>query len=210
VAASKQNIFDPIQKHIKRLRTWWTALLGPALGQQAQLAGAMALSVFGGSFDDDSAAAVLTAVPGSEQSSLLQALALLTVLQDVGAWAGEASLPARGLVGTYLVSRHATPCTTPCHAVADKTLHGRCHVGLPRRRAMHHLHREVAAALLRERDPGVAAAVGGAFVERVLALGGRLEELWDAVGKKMASAEEQRLSWLLAPAGERVPSFQHA
>jgi hypothetical protein len=80
-----------------------------------------------------------------------------------------------------------------------------CHAGLPGRRAMHHLHREVAAALLRERDPDVAAAVEGAFVERALALGGRLEELWAAVSKGTAGAEEQRLSWLLAPAGVRLP-----
>ena len=69
---------------------------------------------------------------------------------------------------------------------------------------MHHLHREVAATLLRERDPAVAAAVEGAFVQRVLALGGQLEELWDSVGKGTANAEEQRLSWLLAPAGARL------
>jgi hypothetical protein len=70
---------------------------------------------------------------------------------------------------------------------------------------MHHLHREVAAALLREQDPEMAAAVEGAFVERVLALGGRLEELWEAVVDGTASPEEQRLSWLLAPAGARLP-----
>jgi hypothetical protein len=70
---------------------------------------------------------------------------------------------------------------------------------------MHHLHREVAAALLRERHLNVATAVEGAFVKHVLALGGRLEELWHAVGKGRASAEEQRLSWLLAPAGAGLP-----
>jgi hypothetical protein len=75
---------------------------------------------------------------------------------------------------------------------------------------MHHLHREVAAALLRERDPDVATSVEGAFVERVLALGGRLEELWDAVVKGTASTDEQRLSWLLAPAGVRLPCFHDA
>jgi hypothetical protein len=69
---------------------------------------------------------------------------------------------------------------------------------------MHHLHREVAGALLRERDPDVDTAVEGVFVERVLALGGRLEALWDAVGKGTTGTEEQRLSWLLAPAGARV------
>jgi hypothetical protein len=70
---------------------------------------------------------------------------------------------------------------------------------------MHHLHREVAAALLRERHPTLATAVEGVFAERVLALGSRLKELWDAVCKGTASAEEQRLSWLLAPAGARLP-----
>jgi hypothetical protein len=69
---------------------------------------------------------------------------------------------------------------------------------------MHHLHREVAAALLREQDPKLAAAVEGAFVEHVLALGSRLKELWDGVVKGTANAEEQRLSWLLAPAGARL------
>ena len=69
---------------------------------------------------------------------------------------------------------------------------------------MHHLHREVAAALLQEREPSVAAAVQSAFVERVLSLGGRLEELWPAVVAGTASGEEQRLSSLLAPAGARL------
>jgi hypothetical protein len=75
---------------------------------------------------------------------------------------------------------------------------------------MHHLHREVAAALLRERHPDVATAVEDAFVERVLALGGRFQELWNGVVKGTASAEEQRLSWLLAPAGARLPCFHEA
>ena len=61
----------------------------------------------------------------------------------------------------------------------------------------------MAATLLREQDSSVATAVEGAFLELVLALGGRLEQLWDAVGKGTASAEERRLSWLLAPAGAR-------
>jgi hypothetical protein len=42
---------------------------------------------------------------------------------------------------------------------------------------MHHLHRKVAAALLWEREPAVAAAVEAAIVQRVVALG-RLKELW--------------------------------
>ena len=67
---------------------------------------------------------------------------------------------------------------------------------------MHHLHREVAAALLRERDPVAAAAADGAFTERVLALGGRLEMLSAAVGSGTASEEQLLLSRLLAPAGE--------
>jgi hypothetical protein len=53
----------------------------------------------------------------------------------------------------------------------------------------------------------MATAVEGAFVERVLELGGRLNGLWDAVVKGTASAEEQRLSWLLAPAGARLSLF---
>jgi hypothetical protein len=92
VAASEQAYFDTMREHVRRLRTWWTELLGPALKQPMQLTGAMALSVFGGSFDCISAAAVLTAVEGSDTQRLLTALSALSVLQDAGAWTGEAGL----------------------------------------------------------------------------------------------------------------------
>ena len=225
VAASGQSCMDPIKPHIQRLHVWWAELLGPALGQRAQrvwwkdmlgrvighrtqLTGAMALSVFGGSFDGDSAAAVLAAVRGSDAARLLRMLPVLSVLQDAGAWTGEAEL----LAEEHRPPSHADamPCyAMPCHGAQLPTArkfcaHWRCHAGLPGRFAMHHLHREVAAALLRQRDPYVATAVDRAFVRRVFALGGRLEELSNAVGKGTASAEEQRLSWLLAPAGARA------
>jgi hypothetical protein len=109
VAASDQTYIDPIGAHVERLRTWWTGLLGPALGQRAQLAGAMALSAFAGSFDANSAVAVLKAVPGSNAERLLQALPVLSVLQDAGAWTGEA--------GTARCTRHAACHVAPCHAI---------------------------------------------------------------------------------------------
>jgi hypothetical protein len=81
VAASQQTYWDPVKEHVERLRMWWIKLLGPALernaqltwwtklmrralGHNPQLTGAMALSVFGGSFDGNSARAVLEEVPG--------------------------------------------------------------------------------------------------------------------------------------------------
>ena len=71
---------------------------------------------------------------------------------------------------------------------------------------MHHLHREVAAALLREREPAAAVAVEGVFVERVLVLGSRLKEPWDAARAGTASEEELLLSRLLVPEGAGVAS----
>jgi hypothetical protein len=117
VAASDQTYFDPIRPHIERLRTWWTALLGPALGQPAQsMTGAMALSVFGGSFDGDSAAAVLTAVVGCNAQRLLTVMSALCVLQDAGAWTGEA-----GLGRLHADTRHAPSTAVSCHATPPLT-----------------------------------------------------------------------------------------
>jgi hypothetical protein len=114
VAASDETIFDPIGPHVERLRTWWTQLLGPALAQGAQLIGAMALSVFGGSFDDDSAAAVLKEVPGEPAAArLLKALQVLSVLQDAGAWTGEAGLGCRQVH----VTTPGIPQQKPCLAM---------------------------------------------------------------------------------------------
>ena len=112
MAASNQTPFDPFRPHIQRLRTWWTELLERALGQPAQLTGAMALSVFGGSFDGDSATAVLAAVPGSNVARLLRTLPVLSVLQDAGAWTGETGFRLFSCQGSDHPNQpcHALPC----------------------------------------------------------------------------------------------------
>ena len=102
VAASRETPFDPASPHVERLRAWWTALLGRALGQEEQLAGAMALSVFAGSFEADAAASILkVAVPGCDVARLLKFLPVLSVLQDASMLTGE---------GSHLGARLPPPC----------------------------------------------------------------------------------------------------
>ena len=88
VAACRESPFDPARPHVERLRAWWTVLLGHALGQKERLLGAMALSVFAGSFDTDAAAFVLAAVPGCDAKVMSKALPVFSVLRDASPLTG--------------------------------------------------------------------------------------------------------------------------